>query len=83
MVGRGYGSSRGLPSCEDWCRLRLDAWFFQALPPSFKHGLNGQALLLSGIAVSFCRAGACEKTKQRVISRLRTDKEQLLMSCHS
>lgn len=67
-AGRGYGSSRGPPSCDDWCRPWLDAWLLQVLVPSFRHGLNGQALLLSDVVVSFCRDEACGKIKHKVTS---------------
>lgn len=47
--------------------------------PSFKHGLNGQAFLLSDVVVSFCRDEACGKIKHKVTSRLISDKTWLSM----
>ena len=73
-AARGYGSSRGPPSCEDCFRPWLDAWLLQVLAPSFKHGLNGQAFLLSDVVVSFCRDEVCGKIKRKVTSRLISDK---------
>lgn len=77
-AGRGYGSSWGLPSCDDWCTPWLDAWLLQVLGPSFKHGLNGQAFLLSDV-VSFCRGEACGEIKHKISSRMISDKVWLSM----